>query len=111
MPFGTQIEWKIFRQVAIEEAQAVEEIFEVSIWFFYILAGLFFLLAIFYGPLLPIWMFINSLQLIVHIPLINVLLPAKANLFLLEHLMIVRLHISSLNEGLAELFGLKSNDS
>ena len=55
-------------------------------------------------------MFFNSLQLIVHIPLIKVYLPATANLFLLDYLNVIRLNISNLNELLEESFGFDTSN-
>ena len=54
-------------------------------------------------------MFVNSMQLIVHVPLLNVYLPATANLYLIQLLSIVRLHVGSLDEALAKLFGLDAS--
>ena len=71
---------------------------------------IFLLLALFSGPLLSIWMFINSLQLIVHIPLISVYLPATSNLFLLELLSYVRLHIDWLMSALERIFNMDTTD-
>ena len=59
-------------------------------------------LALCLGPLLPVWMFFNSLQLIAHLPMIRVNLPSSANIFLLEYLSIVRLQVSMLSERLEE---------
>ena len=57
------------------------------------------------GNLSPLWMFINSLQLIVHIPLINSRLPSIANLYFLDYLSIIRLHFSDINEQISTYFG------
>ena len=54
-------------------------------------------------------MFFNSLQLIVHIPLIKSKLPANANLFLLDYLAIVRLHIGRLSAWLDKSFAVESD--
>ena len=88
----------------------MEVIAEAFSWFFIGLAFLFLILAFFSGPLLSIWMFVNSLQLIVHIPLINVYLPASSNILLLELLSFVRLHIEWLDKALYGIFSVDEND-
>jgi hypothetical protein len=55
-------------------------------------------LAIFQGSLISTWIFINSLQLIAHVPLIAKNMPANANYFFLNLLSIVRLSLESINE-------------
>ena len=60
--------------------------------------------------MLPVWMFFNSLQLIVHLPMMRTHMPATANLFILNYLAIVRLQIRKLNEALEELIGAESSD-
>ena len=44
------------------------------------------------GRLLPIWMFLNTMQLIVHTPLLATFMPPKINYFLLQLLAKVRVH-------------------
>lgn len=41
------------------------------------------LLALTCGTLLPFWMFLNSMQLMVHVPLIRTTLPGNAHYFFL----------------------------
>lgn len=50
------------------------------------------------GPLLPTWMFLNSMQLIFHVPLIKSDLPAHAHFFMVEYLKKLRLHFDWTNE-------------
>lgn len=92
------------------EADNVEIFYNSTIWLFIALACLFALLAAMYGPLLSFWMFINSLQLILHLPLINVYLPATANFFMLRYLLLFRLHIAGLNNALEAIFGLDTSN-
>jgi len=42
------------------------------------------------GSLLPTWMFINTLQLIAHLPLLNSEMPGNAHYFLSKYLDYVR---------------------
>ena len=51
----------------------------------------FVLLLLTGGPLLPVWMLFNSLQLLVHLPLIPANMPALANLYLTNLLNSIRL--------------------
>jgi hypothetical protein len=50
------------------------------------------------GQALPSWMFLNSLQLVAHLPLINTAMPANLHQFLRKYLDFVRLKI----EGIAQ---------
>ena len=47
-------------------------------------AVLLLFLVISCGSLLPVWMFINTLQLISHVPMIRTELPGHAHYFLVE---------------------------
>ena len=42
------------------------------------------------GSLLPSWMFINALQLMAHLPLLNSIMPANAHFFMSKYLNLVR---------------------
>ena len=44
------------------------------------------------GRLLPTWMFLNSMQLIVHLPLLPTFMPANLHVFLTHYLSYVRLN-------------------
>ena len=77
----------------------------------YIVGLLFLVLALSCGPLLPIWMFLNSLQLIAHLPLLRVSLPGQANIIMLDYLNVVRLHIGGLNKALGQLLNLGNDQS
>ena len=49
------------------------------------------------GSILPFWMFINSMQLITHIPLLRNNLPGGAHRVLVDQLYIIRLDFGALN--------------
>ena len=83
------------------KAKEVRDVSDKNLILFYALVGLIILVALCCGPLIPIWMFFNSLQLIAHIPLIRAALPASANLFLIDLLSVVRLNFGKLEEALA----------
>lgn len=52
------------------------------------------------GSLLPIWIFINSLQIISHTTLLNTVMPGNAFYVLKEYLDLVRLNWPALNGAL-----------
>ena len=43
------------------------------------------------GRLLPTWMFLNSLQLIVHLPLLSTSMPSNLHFFLVKYLNFIRM--------------------
>ena len=61
MPFGTRVEYKIFRQVKQEKLDEVRDVTANINWGFYAIGIIVFLVAMCFGPLLPVWMFFNSL--------------------------------------------------
>ena len=54
------------------------------------------ILAIWSGSLVPLWMFINSLSLVAHVPLLSENLPSNLSYCLVKILDIVRLNIIKL---------------
>lgn len=59
------------------------------------------LLALFIGfggRLLPTWMFINSMQLIAHTPLLQTNMPANLHMFLQRYLDLLRLNVESFSQ-------------
>lgn len=105
VPFGTEIKWALFRQMQADEVESIETALFISYILLAIGAFLLLLLVLTCGPLLPFWMFLNSLQLIVHVPLIRTNIPGNAHYFLLEYLNILRLHFWSLTKWLQEQVG------
>ena len=66
----------------------------------------FLLLLIFScGPILSVWMFLNSMQLILHIPLLNGSLPGNSHWFMLSYLNVIRLHVGGWHTSLQEYLG------
>ena len=49
------------------------------------------------GRLLPTWMFLNSLQLIVHLPLISTSMPSNLHFFLIKYLYFIRMSAESID--------------
>jgi len=81
----------------VSEVDDVNSSLAYSRILFYLIGFMFLLLVLSCGPLLPVWMFINALQLIAHVPLIRTNLPGNFNFFILDYLNIIRLHTTSLN--------------
>ena len=50
------------------------------------------------GRLLPTWMFLNSMQLIVHTPMLATYVPANLHYFLVKYLSIFRLNSKQIND-------------
>ena len=111
MPFGTELRWKVFRQTDYERAGDVLSVVDSTNYIFYILGAVVFLVAVCCGPLLPFWMFFNTMQLVAHLPMIRTHLPATTNIFILEYLSIVRLQQWSVHEWFTELVGISSEES
>lgn len=105
MPFGTEVNWEVFRQMQADEAEIIDDLLVFSKVILTMISILFLLLVLTCGPLLPFWMFLNSLQLLVHTPLIKANIPGNAHYFFLDYLNILRLHFWSLNLWLQELAG------
>ena len=112
VPFGAQVEWEVSRQMSSSQKDSVETTLFVSRTLL-ILIGIFTLLLVLScGPLLPVWMFLNTLHLISMVPLLRTNLPGNFNFFLLEYLNVLRLHTFALNVWLQEQVGnSKAEDS
>ena len=103
VPFGAEIRWDVLRQMHISERSSVETTIEISHTLQTVTSVLVFFLVLSVGPLLPVWMFINSMQLILHVPLIRTSLPGIAHFFLLDHLNILRLQSFRFTQWLQEM--------
>ena len=79
------------------EVDRVDIALRVSDTLLSLIGVLIFFLVLSCGPLLPVWMFLNSLQLLVHVPLIRTNLPGNFNYYLLDYLNILRLQTTSFN--------------
>ena len=53
-----------------------------------------------FGTLLPLWMFINTMQLIVHLPLVSKMVPANVSHVLIGYLDIWRMNWTYLTYGM-----------
>lgn len=82
------------------DIEYVDKALDVSHYLLFAGCLLTALLVLSCGSLIPVWMFLNSLQLIVYVVLIPTKLPGNAHHFLLEHLNILRLHLFGLTDEL-----------
>lgn len=98
--FGHKLEWKLAPLVVKEQASRSESLGQLWLSLIYIAVAISFFLAIFQGPLVSTWMMINSLQLIAHLPLVSVRLPANAHYFILNFFDFVRLNFESINSSI-----------
>ena len=79
------------RQLRAEEARQIDSVKDgLNTMLVTGFAPIFFLIGL-GGQLLPTWMFLNSLQLITHVPMIDAHLPATLHYFLVNYLTIIRL--------------------
>ena len=100
--FGTQLHWRIVRQISKQQAQTVDKINDAVFGVFATISIAMLLFVGLGGRLLPTWMFLNSMQLIVHTPLFNTAMPANLHYFFKKYLNMVRLNVKSFNEALEE---------
>ena len=89
--FGTTLYWPLLRQVTKDESREVDQIFNI-LRLDAILTAVFILPVITAGSLLPTWMFINSAQIIAHMPLLKTMMPGNVNYFLNKFLDWLRWH-------------------
>ena len=96
--FGTKLKWKIMRQLRAEDARQIDSVSDiVNTILVTSFAPMFFLIGL-GGQLLPTWIFLNSLQLITHVPMIDAHLPANLHYFLVNYLTIIRLDSEKLGD-------------
>jgi len=98
--FGEKLDWKLPPLVNKSTSAQIESIGNLWLSLICIGVAVSFFLAIFQGSLVTTWMFINSLQLITHVPLISEKLPANANYFFLNFASVARFNIESINSTL-----------
>ena len=88
----------------------IEQMSSLALALIYFTVGVAFLVALCCGPLLPFWMFLNSLILIAHLPLIKTGIPGQAHFFLLSILNVVRLHFETLEKALLSVVGMSESE-
>ena len=62
------------------------------------------------GSLLPTWIFINSLSLLAHLPLLNTNMPGNVHIFLTDYLDKVRWYDEDFIESIEESYEFKKYD-
>ena len=95
---GKTIKYKIQRQVDQDKAAEIKQLNEVMDAALITVAFVLILFIGLGGRLLPTWMFLNSLQLIVHLPLISSIMPSNLHFFLIKYLNFIRMRADSINE-------------
>ena len=91
--FGTELRWRIFRQLSSAQAEQIDGMYRVVSG---VLSTVLVVVTLFVGiggRMLPVWMFLNSLQLVAHLPLVATDMPANLHYILIKHLDLVRLRI------------------
>lgn len=94
--FGYQLRQRIYRQLSAQDSQLIETMESLIDTTLLIVFIPFVFLIGFGGRLLPTWMFLNSMQLVVHIPTLQVYIPANLSYFLLHYLQYIRLKIDGI---------------
>ena len=95
--FGEIASWKLSpRTINSSKVSNVDILASLWLVLAFFTLTIAFVLAIFQGSLVPSWHLINTLQLIVHIPLISDQVPANAYNFLLNFLGLSRLSFAGL---------------
>lgn len=107
IPAGKTITWKFDKQISNSQSE-VDDAESLGYTLIGIIGGLFVIasfIALFQGSLLSTWMFINSLQLIAHIPLVQANLPANLYAFMTKLLSLVRFDIEPVRIFVSNMFG------
>ena len=100
--FGKQLNHRIMRQVSASDAELIDHMESfVNVLLFLAFVPLLLFVG-FGGRLLPTWMFLNSLQLFVHLPLLETYLPANLSSMLAYYLGYIRLNNVTFNDGISE---------
>lgn len=103
IPFGSEVYWEFSRQMNLNDFNSVDSTLSFSHGLLITAIIFITILVLSGGSLIPVWMFINSLQLCAYVVLIPTKLPGNAHHFLLNHLEILRLHFFGLGEWLSSL--------
>jgi len=95
--FGETIQWELTPLIKKSVTDGIDSL--GNLWLALILTAvtISLFLAVFQGSLVSTWMLINSLQLIAHVPLIAIKLPANAHYFLLNFLSLARVNFEFFN--------------
>lgn len=106
--YGTTLYHPILRQINPIEGDGIDNLSYLNGWAY---ASILLILPFAsLGSLLPTWMFINSLQIIAHMPLMNSLMPGNAHYFLTKYLDMVRWRNKDFNKWLDGYVNWKDYD-
>ena len=110
VPFGFELDYPIVRQINVDDAKTVDTATSVAQIALVAVLVIFFFLIMCGGPLLPTWMFLNSMQLIFHVPLIKSDMPAHTHFFMIEYLNVLRLHFDWTESASESVLGSADKD-
>ena len=103
---GTTLRWPILNGIISQEEAKVIKTHKT--WLRWVLIILLFVMVPFFSfstSILPTWLFLNTLQLVAHLPLLYAKMPPIINYFLLELLSFVKM------DWLANMTGQDLGDS
>lgn len=105
VPLGAKLKQPILRQVNGSDAEQIEITEDIYVSPLVIASSFALLVAFCGGRLLPTWMFLNSMQLILHLILIRTDIPSHAHLFMFDMLNKLRLKSDWTDELATETIG------
>ena len=100
VPWGEKAETKMPALLEFQETKMLDALSNLVVGLICLVVGISMLVAAFRGSLVSTWIFINTLQLIAHVPLVATKLPANAHYFLLNLLSFVRLNFQSVSSSI-----------
>ena len=106
MRFGSEVKANILRQLNPRTAEILDQgLIYIKGSVVAIVCGI---LAFFsYGSLLPLWVFVNSLQIITHSTLLNTLMPGAVHYVFKDYLDLVRLNWPALNMAISNRYSFR----
>ena len=110
VPFGKKIQYPIVRQISTEKKEQIEMPLEATEIATLTILCIILLILLCAGPLLPAWMFLNSMQLLLHVPLIKSDMPAHAHFLMVDLLQKLRLHFLWTKEIQEQIIGSYDRD-
>lgn len=89
--FGKNLKWQILRQLKQEDKRQIDSLeTKLQSVMLAIIVPVLLMIGL-GGHLLPTWMFLNSLQLISHVPMLDAHIPASLHYFRVKYLSLIRL--------------------
>ena len=107
--FGKKINWSLTAPFVDEkEVSLMLTLANFMIALMTLAALITFVLGLFKGSLVSMWMLVNTLQIVAHLPLVSVSLPANAHYFLINLLAVVRLHFDKISSSIDDMESMVS---